>query len=88
MNVGRTVFSQLTGFLPDREFRRCVARYDGEGSANRPESRRTGSEEQTSCDISQWTNWGALSALETVITGDVVQPHPTPLPDEHIVGSG
>ena len=30
MNVGRTVFSQLIGFLPDREFRRCVARYDGD----------------------------------------------------------
>ena len=30
MNLGRTVFSQLIGFLPDREFRRCVARYDGD----------------------------------------------------------
>lgn len=30
MNFGRTVFSQLIGFLPDREFRRCVARYDGD----------------------------------------------------------
>ena len=30
MNQGRTVFSQLLGFLPDREFRRCVARYDGD----------------------------------------------------------
>jgi len=30
MNVGRTVFSQLIGFLPDREFRRCVARYHGD----------------------------------------------------------
>ena len=30
MNFGRTVFSQLLGFLPDREFRRCVARYDGD----------------------------------------------------------
>jgi hypothetical protein len=29
MNIGCTVFSQLIGFLPDREFRRCVARYDG-----------------------------------------------------------
>jgi hypothetical protein len=29
MNSGRTVFSQLISFLPDREFRRCVARYDG-----------------------------------------------------------
>ena len=29
MNLGRTVFSQLISFLPDREFRRCVARYDG-----------------------------------------------------------
>jgi hypothetical protein len=27
---GRTVFSQLLSFLPDREFRRCVARYDGD----------------------------------------------------------
>jgi hypothetical protein len=27
MNSGRTVFSQLISFLPDREFRRCVARY-------------------------------------------------------------
>jgi hypothetical protein len=27
MNHGRTVFSQLIGFLPDREFRRCVERY-------------------------------------------------------------
>jgi hypothetical protein len=30
MNLGRTVFSQLIGFLPDREFRRCVSRYDGD----------------------------------------------------------
>ena len=28
MNVGRTVFAQLIGFLPDRELRRCVARYN------------------------------------------------------------
>jgi hypothetical protein len=30
MNLGRSVFSQLVSFLPDREFRRCVARYDGD----------------------------------------------------------
>jgi hypothetical protein len=30
VNQGRTVFSQLISFLPDREFRRCVARYDGD----------------------------------------------------------
>jgi transposase len=30
MNQGRTVFSQLIAFLQDREFRRCVARYDGD----------------------------------------------------------
>ena len=30
MNLGRTVFSQLISFVPDREFRRCVARYDGD----------------------------------------------------------
>jgi len=30
VNQGRTVFSQLLGFLPDREFRRCVARYGGD----------------------------------------------------------
>jgi len=30
VNLGRTVFSQLIGFLPDREFRRCIARYDGD----------------------------------------------------------
>jgi len=30
MNLGRTVFSQVIGFLQDREFRRCVARYDGD----------------------------------------------------------
>ncbi len=30
MNLGRTVFAQLIAFLPDREFRRCVARYDGD----------------------------------------------------------
>jgi hypothetical protein len=30
VNLGRTVFSQLIGFLPDREFRRCVARYNGD----------------------------------------------------------
>src|SRR5260370_40177141 len=30
MNLGCTVFSQLISFLPDREFRRCVARYDGD----------------------------------------------------------
>ena len=30
MNLGRTVFSQVVGFLPDREFRRCVERYNGD----------------------------------------------------------
>jgi hypothetical protein len=30
VNHGRTVFSQLLSFLPDREFRRCVARYGGD----------------------------------------------------------
>jgi hypothetical protein len=30
MNLGRMVFSQLMTFLPDREFRRCVARYRGD----------------------------------------------------------
>lgn len=30
MNQGRTVFSQLLRLLPDREFRRCVTRYDGD----------------------------------------------------------
>ena len=30
MNLGRTVFSQLVACLPDREFRRCVARYNGD----------------------------------------------------------
>src|SRR6202142_1912998 len=30
MNQGRTVFSQLISFLPDREFRRCVVRYAGD----------------------------------------------------------
>jgi hypothetical protein len=30
MNSGRTVFSQLISFLPDREFRRCVVRYGGD----------------------------------------------------------
>src|SRR5665213_142078 len=31
VNQGRTVCSELLGFLPDREFRRCVARYGGDG---------------------------------------------------------
>ena len=30
MNLGRTAFSQLIAFLPDREFRRCVARHGGD----------------------------------------------------------
>ncbi len=30
MNQGRTVFSQLISFLPDRAFRRCVERYQGD----------------------------------------------------------
>lgn len=30
MNDGKTVFSQLIGFLPDRDFRRCVTRYSGD----------------------------------------------------------
>lgn len=33
MNSGRTVFSQLIAFLPDREFRRCVTRYGGDRRA-------------------------------------------------------
>ena len=30
MNQGRTVFAQLIAVLPDREFRRCVAHYNGD----------------------------------------------------------
>jgi hypothetical protein len=30
VNEGQTIFSQLISFLPDREFRRCVARYSGD----------------------------------------------------------
>src|ERR1700722_10328997 len=30
MNQGHAVFSQLISFLPDREFRRCVERYQGD----------------------------------------------------------
>src|SRR5258708_24024629 len=30
MNQGRTVFSQLVAFLPERELRRCVSRYEGD----------------------------------------------------------
>ena len=30
MNQGRAVFSQLIRFLPDREFRSCVERYQGD----------------------------------------------------------
>src|SRR5712691_1841958 len=30
MNVGRMIFSQLIGFLPDRDFRRCVQHYNGD----------------------------------------------------------
>jgi transposase len=30
MNLGRTVFSQFIAFLPDREFRRCVAQHGGD----------------------------------------------------------
>ena len=30
MNEGKSIFSQLIGFLPDRDFRRCVARYHGD----------------------------------------------------------
>ena len=36
MNHGRTVFAQLIGFLPDRDFRRCVARYDGDSRWRAP----------------------------------------------------
>ena len=32
MNQGRTVFSQLISFLPVRDFRRIVQRYDGDSS--------------------------------------------------------
>jgi hypothetical protein len=30
MNSGRTIFAQLTDFLPAHQFRRCVRRYDGD----------------------------------------------------------
>ena len=30
MNEGKSIFSQLIAFLPDRDFRRCVARYQGD----------------------------------------------------------
>jgi hypothetical protein len=30
MNQGRSIFSQLTGHLPHKQFTRCVQRYEGE----------------------------------------------------------
>src|SRR6266851_5224454 len=30
MHLGRTVFAQLIAYLPDRELRRCVTRYNGD----------------------------------------------------------
>ena len=36
MNQGRTVFSQLISHLPDREFRRCALRYDGDRRVRSP----------------------------------------------------
>ena len=30
MNTGRTVFSQLMGFLPHKQFQKCVTRYRGD----------------------------------------------------------
>jgi hypothetical protein len=35
MNEGNTVFSQLIGYLPDRDFRRCVAHYSGDRYAKK-----------------------------------------------------
>ena len=35
MNEGKSIFSQLIGFLPDRDFRRCVARYQGDRYAKK-----------------------------------------------------
>jgi hypothetical protein len=35
MNEGKTVFSQLMGYLPDRDFRRCVAHYSGDRYAKK-----------------------------------------------------
>ena len=30
MNTGKTIFSQIMEFLPQYEFRKCVARYQGD----------------------------------------------------------
>lgn len=30
MNTGQTIFSQIMGFLPLHQFRKCVSRYQGE----------------------------------------------------------
>ena len=35
MNHGHTIFQQLISFLPDRDFRRCAARYQGNAGARR-----------------------------------------------------
>jgi hypothetical protein len=35
MNQGHTIFQQLVSFLPDREFRRCVDRYQGNAGSRR-----------------------------------------------------
>ncbi len=35
MNEGKTVFSQLIGYLPDRDFRRFVALYGGDRYAKK-----------------------------------------------------
>ena len=35
MNDGKSIFSQLISFLPDRDFRRSVARYSGDRYAKK-----------------------------------------------------
>jgi hypothetical protein len=35
MNHGHTIFQQLISFVPDREFRHCVARYQGNAGSRR-----------------------------------------------------
>ena len=64
MNKGRTIFSQIMSFIPEREFKACVDRYKGKYRARN----FTCKDQFLVKSYAQLTNRGSLRDIENCLT--------------------
>jgi hypothetical protein len=67
MNEGKSIFSQLIKFLPDREFSRCVARYDGDQYTKKLYCFGSSVERSTLADANENRDWRIFADFAQVL---------------------